>query len=252
MDRHEMKAVMFGHGSNVRAYWLANAEGFEVVPRTILRQRVESVVVDAARGHAKALIVRSSFRRRRRILRAERVTAVDPFARVVYLAHKQQQQQQRSVAGAWIVSALIGAGVRSGQTMAQLLRAVAARLLAALVWLLPRLRQATRTACRHGYELGLRVIAAAAWLRPRLRAQASAAGVAALALGAAAAEASRRLGARLAHQTRSSAPRRRPRRRPPHAEARQTRRRYAARWERSRGANAVGRLIRSRPRNNTF
>jgi hypothetical protein len=212
---------------------------------------VESVVVDAAGGQAKALIVRSSFRRRERVLRAELVTAVDPFARVLYLAHKQQQQQ-REMSGARVASAVVAAGARTGRTMAQLVRAVAARLIAVLVWLQPRLLEGARIACRYGYELGVRVLAAAAWLRPRLRAQAGAAGVAALALGAAATEASRRLYARLAQQSRSRAPRRRPRRRPPHAEARQARRRYAVRWERSRRATAAGRSLRSRLRNNTF
>src|SRR5918912_1203313 len=114
MGRNEMNAVRFARGSNVREYWLANAEGFEVVPRTILRKRVESVVVDAAGGQAKALIVRSSFRRRERVLRAELVTAVDPLARVLYLAHKQQQQRQREreMSGARVASAVVAAGGR--------------------------------------------------------------------------------------------------------------------------------------------
>src|ERR671932_421400 len=113
MGRTEMNAVRFARGSNVREYWLANAEGFEVVPRTILRKRVESVVVGSALGQAKALIIRSSFRRRERVLRAELVTAVDPFARVLYLAHKQQQQQQREMSGARVASAVVAGGARA-------------------------------------------------------------------------------------------------------------------------------------------
>src|SRR5919199_3842240 len=126
MGRTEMNAVRFARGSNVREYWLANAEGFEVVPRTILRKRVESVVVDAAGGQAKALIVRSSYRRRERVLRAELVTAVDPFARVLYLAHKQQQQQQREMSGARVASAVVAAGGRTPGAMAGRPRAPAA------------------------------------------------------------------------------------------------------------------------------
>jgi hypothetical protein len=77
-------SLVFPRGSHVLEYWLAHAEGFTVRSRG----SVESVIVEPLYGRATALVVRSGPFRRRRVVSAAEVTAVDPAARVLDLEPK--------------------------------------------------------------------------------------------------------------------------------------------------------------------
>ena len=80
-----MGAYVFGRGSNVLEYWLANAEGFVVRAHGSRVGVVRDVVVDPARGRASALVLSSRFLHRRRVVLARAVEAVDPEARLFEL-----------------------------------------------------------------------------------------------------------------------------------------------------------------------
>ena len=74
-------SLVFPRGSHVLEYWLAHAEGFTVRSRG----PVERVIVEPLYGRATALVVRSGPFRRRRVVSAAEVAAVDPEARVLEL-----------------------------------------------------------------------------------------------------------------------------------------------------------------------
>jgi hypothetical protein len=183
-------ASVFERGSNVLEYWLAHAEGFEVAPRMLRRRRVERVVLDPAGGHAKAVIVRSSFRRSRQLLPADAVVGVDAFARVLHVDGPQPRHAPRA--------ALASAGARAGRQVVPLLLGATAAALAALAWLQPRVRAGGRGARRAAFHARVGL----AWLRPRVQARARGAGAAAAALAAVAAESSRAQAQRVAERRR--------------------------------------------------
>jgi hypothetical protein len=188
--------TVFRRGSNVLEYWLAHAEGFEVASRRVRPARVERVVVDPVGGRATGLIVRSFGvgRSRRRIVAADAVVAVDPFLRTLHLAHSPRALPP---AGTRAASMLVAAAGRTRPIMARLPPATSAGAHAARAWLAPRLRQMSSLIARYGRELGVWIATGVAWMRPRLRALADAAWVALVGLSCAAAEAGRRVYARL-------------------------------------------------------
>jgi hypothetical protein len=97
--------LVFPRGSHVLEYWLAHAEGFTVRSRG----PVERVIVEPLYGRATALVIRSGVLRRREVVSAAAVTAVDPEARVLELEEapappKQPARARR--AGAWLAPRL--------------------------------------------------------------------------------------------------------------------------------------------------
>src|SRR5258708_5743474 len=76
---------VFGRGSNVLEYWLANAEGFVVRSHGSRVGVVRRVVVDPARGRASAPSRRPPFLPRRRVVLARTIEAVAPEARLFEL-----------------------------------------------------------------------------------------------------------------------------------------------------------------------
>ena len=75
---------IFERGSHVREYWLAHCEGFTVVESTS-RLRVRAVVVDPTDGRASTVVAGAATSRRARVLPVDRIHAVDPFERVLYV-----------------------------------------------------------------------------------------------------------------------------------------------------------------------
>lgn len=76
---------VFGRGSNVLDYWLTKAEGFSVRSGGGRVGVVRAVVVDPLHGKTTALIVRTPLLRRRRVVLAGAIEAVDPDERVLEL-----------------------------------------------------------------------------------------------------------------------------------------------------------------------
>lgn len=102
-------ALVFPRGSHVLEYWLAHAEGFTVRSQGT----VERVIVEPLYGRATALVVRSGRLRRRHVVSAAAVTAVDPEARVLELEQPEPPPKQPSQtamrarsAGAWLAPRL--------------------------------------------------------------------------------------------------------------------------------------------------
>lgn len=85
---------VFGRGSNVLEHWLLHAEGFVVRSRGARVGTVRDVVVDPVHGRATALVLRSPFLRRRRVVPAAAVQTVDPEARL-FEAHGREEQRHR-------------------------------------------------------------------------------------------------------------------------------------------------------------
>jgi hypothetical protein len=192
VDRMLRQVTVFGRGSNVLDYWLAHAEGFEVLSGIGRRQRVERVLVDHVQHRATGLVVRSSRLpppRRRRVIPAEAVSAVDPFARLFQLERKHGKTR---LTRGQAVSMLVAGAARVGRALVTLAHAIACWSLAAVAWLRPRLRQGRILAGRCGRSFAIGIGSAVSWLRPRLRASAASAGVATLALGIATVESSHR------------------------------------------------------------
>lgn len=134
---------VFGRGSNVLEYWLSRAEGFVVRSRGSRVGVVRRVVLDPGRGRASALILRSPLLRRRRVVLASSVDAVDPAERVLELEPTASRSHSRS----WRATLAPAAG-RTGAAAGMAFRRVQ----------------------RWSDEVDGRFDAAGAWLRPRLRA----------------------------------------------------------------------------------
>jgi hypothetical protein len=164
MEGVEARAKVFGRGSVVREYWLVHAEGFAVGSRPRPRERVERVLVDPLRGRATGLVLRSRRPwRRQRLLAADAVVAVDPFARVLRLEGAQPRRSEFA-------------------------RSAAARSAAMVAWLAPRVRQQAQALHEYGKRFVVWSDARAAELYPVLLA---------------AARATRRAAARLTESARS-------------------------------------------------
>jgi hypothetical protein len=88
--------LVFPRGSHVLEYWLAHAEGFTVRSRG----PVEHVIVEPLYGRATALVVRSGRLRRRQVVSAAEVVAVDPEACVLELEEPAALPKQPSRAAA--------------------------------------------------------------------------------------------------------------------------------------------------------
>jgi hypothetical protein len=134
--------TVFGRGSNVLEYWLAHAEGFDVVSRGKPRQRVQHVVVDRRLGSASVLVVGRTRGRRTRVIPVAAISAVDPFDRLLYLTPRRRARAAASH---------LGGAARSARRTQH----------AAFVWLRPRAVEAARAAQRESVRAGV-------WLRPRL------------------------------------------------------------------------------------
>ena len=126
---------VFGRGSNVLEYWLAHAEGFDVVSRRKPRHRVDHVIVDRQVGAASVLVVRRRRGRRTRVIPVSAIAAVDPFERLLYVTPKRRART--AAHGAY----------RAQQ--------------AAVTWAHPRLVETARLTHRGSVRAGT-------WLRPRI------------------------------------------------------------------------------------
>jgi hypothetical protein len=140
-------SLVFPRGSHVLEYWLAHAEGFTVRSRG----SVESVIVEPLYGRATALVVRSGPFRRRRVVSAAEVAAVDPEARVLELernpAPKKAPREPRLAPRLRAVRSAFVASLRTalaaiGTTTVATWRAV----VAATAWCAPRLARLARHA----------------------------------------------------------------------------------------------------------
>jgi hypothetical protein len=120
-------SLVFPRGSHVLEYWLAHAEGFTVRSRG----PVERVIVEPLYGRATALVIRAGFFRRRQVVSAAEVAAVDPEARVLELDERPRPPREPSQA--------------------------AARVRSASAWLAARVRHAAR----EGWAAALTLLAAA-------------------------------------------------------------------------------------------
>jgi hypothetical protein len=124
-------SLVFPRGSHVLEYWLAHAEGFTVRSRG----SVERVIVEPLYGRATALVVRSGPLRRRRVVSAAEVAAVDPEARVLELERTPKPEPRPKPR-------------KEPRTprVRPLVRAVWAALAALVAWFAPRLRAFAREA----------------------------------------------------------------------------------------------------------
>jgi hypothetical protein len=150
---------VFRRGSNVRKYWLAHCEGFTTA-RGGGRGRVAGVVLDPRNGRAHSVIVRSATAPRGRAVPAERVAAVDPFARVLYVDGRSVSLASRVEAGARTAHA---AAVAAGKRTREL-----------AVWLRPRVQTCARAAAAGTALTARRARDGAVWVEPRLAATARA------------------------------------------------------------------------------
>jgi hypothetical protein len=129
---------------------------------------VEQVIADPISGRAAALVVRPSSRiplRRRRLIAADAVVAVDPLARRMYLTHPRKRPRPSVVPAQ--TRALVRRGLaRTPSTASSMV--IAVRAFGA--WLGPRLHRSGHTTVRILQALSARLVAAYAWLRPRVRA----------------------------------------------------------------------------------
>jgi hypothetical protein len=183
---------VFYRGDNVLEHWVDHAEGFEIRARSgvRLRARVDAVVLDPRRGRAKALVVRSARLHRRRLIPAEAVVAVDPFARRLEIERARPRRLARASRSAMrivvaVVAVIGGLFAWSGPRVRQLAilaygsaRGIAGRVAASWEWLVPRVRTvgvaAWALGCgltlRFGGALASRARTVAAWWGPRLSA----------------------------------------------------------------------------------
>ncbi len=151
MIDEQLQATVFERGSNVLDYWLAHAEGFDVVARGKRRRRVDHVVVDRQLGSASVLVVRSKRGRRHRVIPVVAVSAVDPFERLLYLSPRRRPGADVARVRPHVVQAARTAH-RAGHVAVDRLapRAVlAARVtrrqsIRAALWLAPRLLETGR------------------------------------------------------------------------------------------------------------
>lgn len=172
-------ASVFGRDSHVREYWLVHAAGFEVRRNRRVCGRVEDVLVDGEVGHATTLLVREPGRRRPTRVPAQRIDAVDPFVRMLYLeetpgrrhaprgreaaravagaarvsAQWSAPHARRAALGAWTFAIASGAAGRRGWTrlrphLLQLARATARGAVRASAAIPPLLREARVLAAR--------------------------------------------------------------------------------------------------------
>lgn len=166
--RLRSQAPLFGRDTHVLVYWLSRAEGFEVATRNRTRGRVEQVIADPSSRRAAALVVRPSSRiprRRRLLIAADAVVAVDPLARRIYLTHARERARPLVVPSH--TRALVRRGlVKTPSTASSTV--IAVRAIGA--WLRPRLHRSGETAVRILWTLSARLVAPDAWLRPRVRA----------------------------------------------------------------------------------
>src|SRR5438067_10272696 len=93
--RKAVSGYVFGRGSNVLEYWLRNAEGFAVRSGGARVGVVYGVVVDPVDGRASALVLRSPFLHRRRVVLARTVEAVDPEERLLELEPEKKHGPSR-------------------------------------------------------------------------------------------------------------------------------------------------------------
>jgi hypothetical protein len=133
----------------VLEYWLDHAEGFEIRYRRRSRGHVESVLVDSQSGRAERLVVRSPVLGRTRVIPADSIVAVEPFAHI--LVHRLERSPLVRLGRATNRSA-IGLGA-AGRRSA--------------LWLGPRTRNGVSAAGRGMRHVGVWIVAAAAWVAPR-------------------------------------------------------------------------------------
>jgi hypothetical protein len=171
----------------VLEYWLDHAEGFEIRYRRRSRGHVESVLVDSHSGRAEGLVVRSPRMGRTRVIPAESIVAVEPFAHVLVPRHERSPLVRAGSATKRSAAGLGGAGRRSTLWLGPRARAglIAARdgvrragacIVAAAAWASPRAWAATKTATARSAAAAHRGAGRAAesssagwgWLRPRL------------------------------------------------------------------------------------
>jgi len=165
---------LFERDSNVVDYWLAHCEGFKLGKATS-GKRVTGVVCDERTGRARTLFVESGLRKSH-ALPAQRIAAVDPFNKVLYLEKRAPTRAtlpalpalpplpvKRSAEGA--LRAGSSAARRFGVLAAAGARTGARYSRDGVVWLRPRLRAAAWTTA---WFVRTRYAKAALWLLPRL------------------------------------------------------------------------------------
>jgi hypothetical protein len=180
---------VFQRGSNVLEYWLDHAEGFEVRFRRGVRGHVESVVVDPASGRAQGLVVRKARTRRTRVIPAQSIVAVDPFAEVLVTRRSERSSPARfaSALASIAVATWLRGRARAhalGPRIAAAISFGSARVVAAAAWVSPRAWRLARVGsarfaagARHGASRLARATRTSwGWLRPRVAAYARAAG----------------------------------------------------------------------------
>jgi hypothetical protein len=104
--------------------------------------------------------------RRRRLIAADAVVAVDPLARRIHLTHPRKRARPTTVVPAQ-TRALVGRGLAKTPSTASS-TVIALRAIGA--WLRPRLHRSGETTVRIFRALSAQLVAADAWLRPRMRA----------------------------------------------------------------------------------
>ena len=144
--------TVFERGDNVLEYWLAHSEGFTIVSGGV-RQRVAGVVVDPADGRARTMLVRAGVRGRTQAVPAARITAVDPFEKVLYLERRHAPRLVGRAHAAHVARAISPRATRLGTSLlallrrgiallVQLMRTGAAEGRRAIAWSLPHGRTA--------------------------------------------------------------------------------------------------------------
>jgi hypothetical protein len=175
----QVQATVFERGSNVHEYWLAHAEGFQVVSRRKPRDRVDHVVVDRELGSATALVVRRKRGRRPKRIPVMSVSAVDPFERVIYLAPKRRAHAAAERLRPHVVEAARSTwnAQQAARDLAlpraiETARATQRECVRAAGWLRPWLAEAGRrviVAYARGYHAANAFVHSAyAWFQPRV------------------------------------------------------------------------------------
>jgi hypothetical protein len=171
----------FRCGSLVLEYWLGKCEGFRLTSAGGRRKGIVEEVLLGEDGRARALVVRTGWRNRRRLIDADAIEAVTPARETLTIraaprpARRRRQRRAAAPALGGAARALVRTTIRAQTHLRPVLAALgrsAARAglkasvlaLAATRWSVGRLR-------RHGPPLAARIagaaLFAAAWARPR-------------------------------------------------------------------------------------
>jgi hypothetical protein len=159
---------VFGRGSPVLDYWLANSEGFELTsPGGGHRGVVQKVLIDE-RGYPRALVVRGGVLQRAQLVGVDSVEAVVPADGTITLRSSRRQRPQPRAAPSTRSARGGRAAVAAAAAAAVRVASRAAALILAFVGSAARrsMRRLQRDVRVGAHRAGRAAASAAAWSRP--------------------------------------------------------------------------------------